>query len=306
MPSPTRLAALAAAAALAALAAPRAPAAPAGFAAAAAEVDAEGWTVTDHLRSRLVARVHAARPGEPLQLGLLLEHAPHWHTYWRNPGDSGLPTRLRWRLPDGVEAGPIDWPLPTRFDLDPLVNYGYEGRVLLPVTLRVPAGFAGDTLAVEVRASWLVCQVECIPGGATFALALPVERGAGDRPAPARPDAAWANDFTGADARQPVLAWPALRARIAVEGREAVIALDGDWPEGVEGWTLFPATPQLLEHDALPAWTRADGGWRLRVPASPFFAGMPPRIELLLSDGRRGIAIDATPDPTLLAPASGG
>lgn len=305
MPSPSRLAALLAATALAALAAPRAPAAPAGFAAAAAEVDAEGWTVTDHLRSRLVPRMHAARPGEPLQLGLLLEHAPHWHTYWRNPGDSGLPTRLRWTLPGGVEAGPIDWPLPTRFDLDPLVNYGYEGRVLLPVTLAVPADLAGDTLDVEVRASWLVCQVECIPGGATFALALPVERGAEGRPARARPVADWALDFAGADARQPTLAWPALRARIAVQGHEAVIALDGDWPEGVEGWTLFPATPQLLEHDALPAWTREDGGWRLRMPASPFFAGMPPRVELLLSDGRRGIAIDATPDATLLAPAAG-
>jgi thiol:disulfide interchange protein DsbD len=306
MPSPTRPAALAAAVALASLAlAPSAHAAPAGFAAAAADVDAEGWTVTDHLRSRLVPRMHAARPGEPLQLGLLLEHAPHWHTYWRNPGDSGLPTRLRWILPEGVEAGPIDWPLPTRFDLDPLVNYGYEGRVLLPVTLAVPADLTGDTLELEVRASWLVCQVECIPGGATFALSLPVERGAEGRPARPRLASAWAADFSGADARQPTLAWPSLRARIAVDDGQAVVALDGDWPEGIEGWTLFPATPQLLEHDALPAWTRADGGWRLRTPASPFFAGMPPRIELLLSDGRRGIAIDATPDPTLLAPAAG-
>ncbi len=298
MPSPTRLAAHAAALGLASAAAlAPAHAAPAGFAAPAAVVDAEGWTLTDHLRSRLVARMHAARPGEPLPLGLLLEHAPHWHTYWRNPGDSGLPTRLRWTLPEGVEAGPIDWPLPTRFDLDPLVNYGYDGRVLLPVTLAVPADLTGDTLEVSVRASWLVCRVECIPGGATFALSLPVERGAR-----ARPDRAWANDFAGADARQPAAAWPGLGARIAVEGREAVLALDGDWPDGVEAWTLFPATPQLLEHDAVPAWTRVEGGWRLRAPASPFFAGMPPRIELLLSDGRRGIAIDAVPDPTLLAP----
>ena len=80
-------------------------------------------------------------PGQPLWLGLVIEHQPHWHTYWKNPGDSGLPTALQWQLSGGVVAGDIDWPAPRKLPIGPLMNFGYEGKVLLPVALTVPAGF---------------------------------------------------------------------------------------------------------------------------------------------------------------------
>ncbi|WP_354675267.1 protein-disulfide reductase DsbD domain-containing protein [Cupriavidus alkaliphilus] len=66
-------------------------------------------------------------------LGLSIQHQPHWHTYWKNPGDSGLATTLSWQLPDGVRAGDIEWPTPQQLPVGPLMNYGYEGQVLLPV-----------------------------------------------------------------------------------------------------------------------------------------------------------------------------
>ena len=73
---------------------------------------------TDHLDSRLVAQAAAAVPGQTLTLGLLLEHDPHWHTYWRNPGDSGLPTRIELDLPDGKSQSPARIRLLDVFDVN--------------------------------------------------------------------------------------------------------------------------------------------------------------------------------------------
>ena len=94
----------------------------------------------EQVSARLV--VHApqgVQAGGTLWLGLWLRHSPDWHTYWQNPGDSGLPTRLNWTLPEGWQAGAIAWPLPRKFPIGDLANFGYDGDVLLavPVTVRV-------------------------------------------------------------------------------------------------------------------------------------------------------------------------
>ncbi|HSW08147.1 protein-disulfide reductase DsbD family protein [Aquabacterium sp.] len=129
---------------------------------------------TPQVRAELVAHApEGLAPGKPMWLGLSLKHIPHWHTYWKNPGDSGLPTTLSWQLPAGVAAGAIEWPTPQRLPVGPLVNYGYEGDLLLPVRLTVPAGWQGDTLQVRLRADWLVCAETCIPQSGNFALNLP-------------------------------------------------------------------------------------------------------------------------------------
>ena len=104
----------------------------------------QGATVkTEQVRAELVAHApDGVVAGKPLRLGLLIRHAPDWHTYWRNAGDSGLPTTLSWELPAGASAGAIEWPTPKRLPIGPLVNYGYEGTVLLPVPVDVAPGFA--------------------------------------------------------------------------------------------------------------------------------------------------------------------
>lgn len=130
---------------------------------------------TEHVTAELVAEHDAVRPGEPLQIGLRLQHVAHWHTYWRNPGDSGLPTTLTWTLPAGSQAGEIEWPAPKRLPTGPLVNYGYEGDLLLPVRYTPPTDASpGSTLTLQARATWLVCREVCIPESATLALRLPV------------------------------------------------------------------------------------------------------------------------------------
>ncbi len=82
-------------------------------------------------------RPQGVGPGQPLWLGLQITHQPDWHTYWKNPGDSGLPTELTWQLPAGLDAGDIAWPVPHKIAIGTLANYGYEGTVLLPVPVTV-------------------------------------------------------------------------------------------------------------------------------------------------------------------------
>jgi thiol:disulfide interchange protein len=146
--------------------------------AAAASVAAQPVRV-DNAEAELVAAVDAIVPGEPLAVGLRLRHDPHWHTYWQVPGDSGLPTTIKWQLPAGFAAGPIEWPVPKRLPVGPLVNFGYENELLLPVQLTVPAHLtAGQSVQLKARADWLICKDVCIPGGADLQLALPVRSAA--------------------------------------------------------------------------------------------------------------------------------
>jgi DsbC/DsbD-like thiol-disulfide interchange protein len=129
----------------------------------------------DHVRVSLVSEQTALVPGTTAWLGLRLMHAPHWHTYWVNPGDSGLPTTLSWTLPDGFRAAAVAWPTPRRIDVGELANFGYTGDIVLPVQIDVPdSATDGTTARIAVDAKWLVCQEECIPGKASLAIDLPI------------------------------------------------------------------------------------------------------------------------------------
>ena len=134
---------------------------------------------TEQVRAELVAHApQGVAPGQPLWVGLKITHQPQWHTYWKNPGDSGLATTAQWTLPTGVTAGDIAWPAPHSIPIGTMTNYGYEGTVLLPVPLTVsPAfvpGISGD-LEVKLSASWLVCRQECIPQDGNFVLHVPTK-----------------------------------------------------------------------------------------------------------------------------------
>ncbi|MFN9749229.1 MAG: protein-disulfide reductase DsbD family protein [Burkholderiales bacterium] len=130
---------------------------------------------TDHAIVELVAERGGVHAGQSVQVGLSLTLKSGWHTYWRNPGDSGLPTTLEWNLPPGSHMAAIDWPAPERIEVGPLVSFGYEGEVLLPLTFTAPASARpGDTLRLHAQARWLVCKDVCIPESAALELKLPV------------------------------------------------------------------------------------------------------------------------------------
>ena len=132
---------------------------------------------TEQVRAELIAHApDGATPGKIVWLGLKLEHIPHWHTYWKNAGDSGLPTTMSWTLPPGVTAGEIDWPAPKRLPIGPLLNFGYEDTVLLPVPVTISSPIVGNAMHVKLDADWLVCKIECIPQYGTFELDVAVDQ----------------------------------------------------------------------------------------------------------------------------------
>lgn len=136
---------------------------------------------TSHVRAELVAYApQGIQPGQNIWLGLKIEHQPNWHTYWKNPGDTGLPTTLQWHLPAGLAAGEIQWPVPQRLPIENIiVNYGYDGTILLPVPVTVAPDFQADPLQplhISLRADWLACHIECVPEGGDFVLSLPAQQ----------------------------------------------------------------------------------------------------------------------------------
>jgi thiol:disulfide interchange protein/DsbC/DsbD-like thiol-disulfide interchange protein len=134
---------------------------------------------TEHVEAELVPEHTALVPGRATTVALRLRMADGWHTYWQNPGDSGLPTTLTWKLPNGVGVGGIEWPAPRALPAGPLVNYGYEGEVLLLTDLAIPHDAPlGTRYTLAARAEWLVCRETCIPEGADLDLVLPVAEGA--------------------------------------------------------------------------------------------------------------------------------
>jgi thiol:disulfide interchange protein DsbD len=130
------------------------------------------------------------QPGHPLVVALHLQHQAGWHSYYKDPGDAGLPTTLAWQLPAGFSAGPIQWPVPVRFTAPGgLATQGYTGDVSLPVEIQLPPGFHEPVLHLAAHATWLACSQVCIPGGADLALAVPL---AAPSQASPPPTAGWA------------------------------------------------------------------------------------------------------------------
>src|SRR3954470_10312824 len=141
----------------------------------AAPAFAQSVVQTDNVRAELVSEMSEIKPGEPFWVGLRQTIKPHWHTYWKNPGDSGLPTEITWKLPAGVKADPIVWPAPTLVDVGGIINYAYQDEVLLLGKLTPPADLrTASTLLLAADANWLVCEDVCIPEEGKFALSLPV------------------------------------------------------------------------------------------------------------------------------------
>jgi thiol:disulfide interchange protein DsbD len=127
---------------------------------------------TDNVKAELLADVSTVKPGEPFWVALRQTIRPKWHTYWKNPGESGLPTEISWTLPPGAKADPIVWPTPILFEIGGITNYGFKDEATLLVRVTPPADLAGP-LKLAADANWLVCEDVCIPEEGKFELTLP-------------------------------------------------------------------------------------------------------------------------------------
>ncbi|MCD2450500.1 thioredoxin family protein [Methylicorpusculum oleiharenae] len=130
---------------------------------------------TEQVKVQLIASADAVHPGDVILLGIHQRIIPHWHTYWKNPGDSGLATTIDYEVPDGATVGEIQWPTPSRISLGPVTNYGYENEVTLLTAIKVPKDTViGGVFPVKAKVKWLVCEEICIPQQAELSLDLPV------------------------------------------------------------------------------------------------------------------------------------
>ncbi|WP_296445606.1 protein-disulfide reductase DsbD family protein [Rhodoferax sp. UBA5149] len=249
---------------------------------ASAQNTPQSVVTTEQVRAELLAHApDGADAGKTVWVGLQLAHRPEWHTYWKNSGDSGLPTSLQWTLPPGVTAGDIAWPVPKKILIGTLANYGYEGTVLLPVPLTITPAFKPSLLnseiEVKLKASWLVCRQECVPEGGEFALRLPV------RGSTALNATAFAASF---QAQPKALSGD---SRVEVAGNTLKVSVTG-LPAAAQGKTLefFPETPEVIETAA--KWTQNWQGavWTANVPLSEQRSQSPSVMPLVLALDSKG------------------
>ena len=250
--------------------------------------------VTDQVRAELV--VHAPKgiqAGETFWLGLHIAHQPHWHTYWQNPGDSGLPTRLQWQLPDGLQAGEIAWPLPKKIPIGSLANYGYEGSVLLAVPVTASADFKGSApapLPIQLKAEWLVCRQECIPQEGQFTLSLRASTPLVQQAALFEASRQLvAQQLPRSTANAPSVTTG--KATLSKDGRQLELLVEG-LPASLRGKTLaaFPVTGQVVHNAAVQGkdWTQSWQGdlWIAKIPVSEERGESPKTMRWLIASGQ--------------------
>jgi thiol:disulfide interchange protein len=230
-----------------------------------------------HVEVELVAQETSATPGGTVFVALRQTILKGWHTYWRNPGDSGEATQIVWTLPAGWKAGDIQWPAPQRLPVGPLMNFGYEGQVLLPVALQVPADAKPGRVTLKAEITYLVCADICIPEDATLTLDLPVAAsGAG-------PDPKWgaaigktlaalpkAGDLTAVFAAPAAAPAADSRVKLALTGPAAA-------GTGVSDAFFYPFDGAVIDHAARQVVERGPEGLTLSIaPGFSFRQGPPP------------------------------
>jgi thiol:disulfide interchange protein DsbD len=238
---------------------------------------------TPQLRAELTAHApQGVQTGQPVWVGLQLTHQPEWHTYWRNPGDSGLPTQIELNLPAGITAGDVQWPLPHKLKAGHLTNYGYDKTVLLAVPLTISKEYksnAAQTLDLQVRANWLVCRLECIPQEGDFTLRIPVDSSYAPQAAA----------FDAVQAQQPQVL-PNVKTTTNFDAQRLALQVSG-LPAALHGQTLsvFPNAPEVLESAAeqhpraSQSWQ--DGMWTVQLPLSNLRLNDPKELSFVLTAG---------------------
>ena len=237
-----------------------------------------------HARIILVAESSTVVPGSDAWVGLRFEMEPGWHIYWKNPGDSGEPPRIQWHLPEGFRAGVIQWPVPQRIADHTLIDYGYEGDVLLMADLQSPKKMlAAHSAVVKATVKYLVCREVCIPGSADPTLTLPL----GKRLQPSK----WSGLFKQTKARLPRPA-PRSWKMSAESGKDQFILTL--WTGSRERQAaFFPFESNQIENAAAQVAVPLNDGVRLRLQKSTQL--LPPLARLkgvVVLDGRRGFIID--------------
>ena len=248
-----------------------------------------------HINVELVSEHQTVAKGETAWVGILLSPESEWHTYWRNPGDSGEAPTIRWQSDAEIQFGDIQWPIPKAIRVAHLVNYGYEGDHLLMVPMTIhQTPKDKDSVTINADLSWLVCKEDCIPGWATLSLTLPIS----DSPKlsqyapllaktrqqlPAKNNAK--SSFLGG----------VIVDNIEYEITDEHIALSVPVPD-VSDWQLLPFRSDIIQHNQPQQWIVENNQnvANVLLAKSDYFTIKDQPIEFLLTNNKTGSYIKAT------------
>ena len=230
----------------------------------------EATAASANVTVKLVSEVRSIEPGKPFSVAIQMTMAPGWHTYWKNPGDSGMPTRVVWTLPDGFKASELQWPRPIRAVDAGLALYGYEHDATFLAEITPSPELPKGRFMVSAKLSWLECKDICIPGKATIDLTVPLAEGT----AASALDPAAKPLFTAARASLPKAA-KALKVSHAVKGDRLILTISGLPPAASSPMEFFPETSGLIEAAEPQTIARAGTSWTISMkraanaPAAP-------------------------------------
>jgi suppressor for copper-sensitivity B len=259
---------------------------------APAHAAASPWIGDAHAAARLVSASETTGSAQHLATGIEIHLAPGWHTYWRSPGDAGVAPRLDWRGSQNLARATVAWPAPQRFSLQGLDTIGYDGDVVLPVTMTLAR--PGQKLMLHATLDYAACAEICVPYHAALALALPAG------PARPAPEAALIARFAARVPRPPAAAGIALK-RAVLDGDRGHLALR----LRVASTGAPFATPDLFIEGAKdasfgrPRVTLAEAG-RMALFVIPIEGAQASdllgrKLLLTLVDGRRAAEFSAMP-----------
>ncbi|GGA61055.1 thiol:disulfide interchange protein DsbD [Edaphobacter acidisoli] len=230
-----------------------------------------GPAKSQHLTVELISAANQIAPGGTVQAGLHFTLDSHWHVYWQNAGDSGEPPKITWTLPQGITAAPMQFSIPTRLPLGPLMDFGYENSVTFPIQITAAPDAKPGHIHLDAKVDWLVCREVCIPGKAHLGLDLNVVPGA----APAAP--------TGdlAQALSLIPRPPPSGTRFTITGGKSdfVLTLTGRTANNAE---FYPFDQEQIANAAPQTVEAVPGGVRLRVPRAPELTKLPATLHGVL------------------------
>jgi thiol:disulfide interchange protein DsbD len=234
-----------------------------------------------HVNVDLATEVQSIQPGQSFSVGLFFALEKGWHTYWLNPGDSGLPVVISWKLPPGFSHGKIQWPYPSRLGSDSVVNFGYEEEVLLITDIKAsPTVKQGEMIKIEADVEWLVCKEECLPGQAVLSVSLPVEANEPEF------NPIWKEKFVDTRKKVPATSheWP---VHVAIDKDYIFLHITSPFwfRNEMKDIQFFPEQLGLFDYSVPQFYKKIDNGYSIQAKLSALARKIPSKLKgVLVSD----------------------
>ena len=227
-----------------------------------------------YVKAELFSYTNSIQPGILFWVGVKLSHKPEWHTYWRNPGDSGLPTKIEWELPEGFANGEIEWPSPSLYIVDGIANFGYEKETTLLISITPPKNLKpGTKIFLKAKVSWLACRVECVPESENLTFSLPVIN------KKAEVDKNFKRQFNNAIQKLPLKENP-FPISAALNNNSAIITVKNPKikDSGNNDIRFFPYEPGYFDNLSPQKFNKTANGFTLQIMLDNFKIGVPKKL----------------------------